>query len=137
MPSATAFPPLNIRVFVNFETSLSLYFGSGMILRFGTSRRRGIVYSSGLRALHAVLRALAVSVRLVRRRRADGTRCVERAADDVVTHARQILHTAAADEDDRVLLQVVSLARDVRRHFHAVREAHAANLPESRVRLLR
>ena len=43
MPSATAFSPSNISVFVNFETSLSFYFGSGMIFRFGTSRRRGML----------------------------------------------------------------------------------------------
>src|SRR5271156_6302119 len=42
MPSAVAFFPPYMRVFVNLETSLSLYFGSGVILRFGTSRRRGI-----------------------------------------------------------------------------------------------
>src|SRR5262249_10079448 len=38
---------------------------------------------------------------------------VERAAHDVIAHARQILHAAPADEHDRVLLQVVALARDV------------------------
>ena len=31
---------------VNLATSLSLYFGSGVILRFGTSLRRGIAISS-------------------------------------------------------------------------------------------
>src|SRR5256886_7493888 len=35
------------------------------------------------------------------------TRGVERAADDVVAHARQILHAAAADHHDRVLLQIM------------------------------
>src|SRR5690606_38329273 len=40
-------------------------------------------------------------------------------------------------EDDRVLLQVVSLARDVRRHFHAVREPNTSDLAKRRVRLLR
>src|SRR6185295_7238051 len=119
MPSAVAFLPLNIRVFVNFETSLSLNLGSGRMRRFGTSLRRGMVVS-GLRALHAVLRTLAVAVHFVRRRRADRARGVERPADDVIADARQILHAAAADEDDRVLLEVVTLARDVARHFHAV-----------------
>ena len=37
----------------------------------------------------------------------------------------------------RVLLQVVTLARDVAGDFHAVGEAHAADLAERRVRLLR
>src|ERR671929_168824 len=39
---------------------------------------------------------------------------VERAPHDVVPDARQILDAAAPDEDDRVLLQVVPLTRDVR-----------------------
>ena len=36
-----------------------------------------------------------------------------------------------------MLLEVVSLARDVRRDFHAVRQTNAADLPKGRVRLLR
>src|SRR5262249_45616733 len=35
------------------------------------------------------------------------------AADDVVPHAGQVAHAAAADEDDGVLLEVVALAGDV------------------------
>ena len=127
-------------VFVNLEMSLSLYFGSGRIRRFGTSRRRGMAVGiplTTLRALDAVLRALAVAVDLVRRRRADGAGRVERATNDVVADARKILHAAAADEHHAVLLEVVTLARDVRRHFHLVGEAHAADLAEGRVRLLR
>src|SRR5690606_13581550 len=93
--------------------------------------------SSGLRALDAILGTLAVAVGLVRRRRADGARRVERPANHVITNAREILHTTAADEDDGVLLEVVALARDVRGDFHAVRQTDTANLPERRVRLLR
>src|SRR6185369_8919605 len=108
MPSATALPPPYISVFVNFETSLSLYFGSGMMRRFGTSRRRGIFLSgSGLRALHAVLRALAVAVRFVGGRRPDRPGRIEGPADDVVAHARQVLDAASANQNDRVLLEVV------------------------------
>ena len=44
---------------------------------------------------------------------------VERAADDLVTHARQVFHTAATHEHDRVLLQVVADAGDVRRDLDA------------------
>src|SRR5690606_24470760 len=62
---------------------------------------------------------------------------VQGPADDVVANAGEILHTAAADEHDRVLLQVVSLARDVARDLHLVGQADAAHLPERRVRLLR
>src|SRR3569832_191912 len=64
-------------------------------------------------------------------------RGVERAANDVVANARQILHAATADQNDRVLLQVVPLAGDVGGHFHAVRQAHARDLAQGRVRLLR
>src|SRR5204862_436820 len=110
--------------------SLSLSGKQGTFVRPGPGK-------SGLRALDAVLGPLAVTVGLVRRGRANRAGRVERAADDVVTKAREVLDAAAADEDDRVLLEVVTLARNVRRHFHAVREANAADLPESRVRLLR
>src|SRR5262245_55950170 len=120
----------------NFATSLSRYFGSGLISRLGMSRRRLIVISL-LRALDAVLRATLRAGLLVRvggARRAGG---VERAADDVVAHAREVLNAATADEHDAVLLEVVTLTRDVRGGFDAVREAHAGDLAERRVRLLR
>ena len=55
---------------------------------------------------------------------------IECAADDVVAHARQVLHAAAADQHDGVLLQRVALARDVRRHLDVVRQAHARDLAQ-------
>src|SRR5580765_5429419 len=79
--------------------------------------------------LGAVLRAALLAS-------AHSTR-VQRAAHDVVTHSRQILHAAPADEHDRVLLQVVPLARDVARHLDAVRQPHARDLAQRGVRLLR
>src|SRR5665647_5296 len=82
-----------------------------------------------LRALRAVLGARLLAVLDARR--------IEGAADDVVANAREILDATAADQDDRVLLQIVSLARDVRRHFHLVRQTNARDLAEGRVRLLR
>ena len=36
---------------------------------------------------------------------------IERTADDVVTHAGEVLDTAAADQNDGVLLQVVAVRR--------------------------
>ena len=48
-------------------------------------------------------------------------RGVERAADDLVADAREVLHTAAADEHDGVLLEVVALAGDVGGDLHAAR----------------
>src|SRR6185369_9218861 len=62
---------------------------------------------------------------------------VERAADHVVADAREILDAAAANEHQRVLLEVMTDARDVGRHLDAVGEPHARDLAQRRVRLLR
>src|SRR5262249_13452831 len=62
---------------------------------------------------------------------------VEHAAQDVVANAGQVLDAAAADHDDRVLLQVMALARDVADHLEAVGEADFRDLAQRRVRLLR
>src|SRR6266545_1642839 len=53
---------------------------------------------------------------------------VEGAADDVVLDRGQVLHLAAPDEHDRVLLKVVADARDVSRDLHAVGQPDAGNL---------
>src|SRR3954471_22182398 len=107
-------------------TSFDSCSGSGSRGRTPAAARRGIF---GLLGLHAVLRAGLLAV--------GDAGGVERAAHDLVAHARQILDAAAADEHDRVLLQVVALARDVARDLHAVRQPHAGDLPQCRVRLLR
>ena len=60
-------------------------------------------------ALGAVLRTALLAV-------LDALR-VEHAAQDVVAHARQVLHAAAADQHHRVLLQVVAFAGDVADDF--------------------
>src|SRR3954453_249391 len=62
---------------------------------------------------------------------------VEGAADDLVADAGEVLHPAAADEHDRVLLEVVAHARDVSGDLDAARQAHAGDLAERGVRLLR
>src|SRR5947209_20356474 len=62
---------------------------------------------------------------------------VEDAAENVVTHAGQILDTAAADHDHRVLLKVMAFARDVADHLETVGQAHLGNLAKRGVRLLR
>src|SRR5207249_1199745 len=62
---------------------------------------------------------------------------IERAADDLVAHARKVAHAPASHENDRVLLEVVALARDVGSDLVATREAHAGHLAQGRVRLLR
>src|SRR5205085_10087622 len=97
---------------------------SGSSGRTPPGARRGIL----LPGLDAVLRAGLLAV--------GDAGGVERAADDLVAHARQVLHAAAANEHDRVLLEVVPLARDVGGDLHPVRQANAGHLAESRVRLL-
>src|SRR5688500_17909792 len=61
---------------------------------------------------------------------------VEGAADDVVLDRREVLDAAAANEDHRVLLEVVADARDVGRDLHLVGQAHARDLAQRGVRLL-
>src|SRR5262245_19795877 len=81
-----------------------------------------------LRLLGAVLRALLLA--------AFHTGRVQRAANDVVANTRKIAHAAASHEHDRMLLEVVLLARDVGRNLLPGRELHARDLPQRRVRLL-
>ena len=65
------------------------------------------------RSLGAVFRTALTAVR--------NTCGIQSSADDVVTGTGEILDTAAADENDAVLLKVVAFAGDVARHFDAVR----------------
>src|SRR5579863_7373413 len=81
------------------------------------------------RALGAVLRAALLAAGHAYR--------IERAANHVIANAGQILHAAAADQHDGVLLQVVADARDVSGYFNAVGQAHARYLAQRRIRLLR
>src|SRR5678815_4525444 len=128
MCSAVLFLPSFITVLMNFVTSVLAYTGSAASSRFGISRLRGIFYFLLLRALRAIFRpTLFTSLNANR---------VERSADHVVANARQILHAAAANQHQRVFLQVVPDARNVGRHLDAVGEANARHLAERGVRLL-
>src|ERR1700679_2239322 len=62
---------------------------------------------------------------------------IQRATNHVVTHTRQVLHTSAANQHDRVFLQVVAFTTDVRNDFEAVRQTNLGNFTKCRVRLLR
>src|SRR5688572_3738460 len=62
--------------------------------------------------------------------------CVERAADDLVAHTRQVAHTATTHEHDRVLLQVVALAGDVGGDLDTTRQTNSGDLAQRGVRLL-
>src|SRR5579859_820451 len=101
--------------------------GLNFALFSGVTTRHGSL--SLLRTLRAVLRTALTTV--------FHTLGIQGAADDVVAHTGKILHTAAADHHDGVFLQVVAFTRDIAGHFEAVGQAHAGDLTERRVRLLR
>ena len=61
---------------------------------------------------------------------------IQSAADDVVTYTRQVTYTAAADQNYRVFLQVVTDTGDVAGSFHTVGQTNLGDLTDSRVRLL-
>lgn len=86
-------------------------------------------------AVHA--RAQRTSVSGSRRDPPRDAARVECPAHDLVRHTRQVLRIAAADEHDRVLLQIVALPRDVGDDDRAVAEPYARNLALRRVGLLR
>src|SRR5215475_8272100 len=115
-------------VFMNFERTTSPNLASGRTSRFSAARRRDICSSALLGTLGAVLRTALFAVL-----HALG---IERAANDVVTHAGQILDAPASDHHHRVLLQVMALARDVAHHLVAVGETHLGHLAQGRVGLL-
>src|SRR5688572_200995 len=96
----------------------------------GWSSRRGAGPLRGTSAL--LLRAVTAAGLLA----VAHTRGVEGAADDLVADAGEVLHAAATDEHDGVLLQVVADPGDVRGDLHAARQAHASHLAQRRVRLL-
>src|SRR4051795_10529262 len=125
MSSALDFLPSSITRLMTCWTRRERWTGSGSMGRIWAAARRGI----GLLLLHAVLRAGLLAV-------VDASG-VERPADDLVAHARQVLDAAAAHEHDGVLLQVVALARDVDRDLHAVRQPDTGDLAQRGVRLLR
>src|SRR5215472_10732226 len=101
---ATVFLPSHIIEFTNFSASVDPYTGSGAISLGSGLRLRGIdshlLLRSGFWPLGAVLRTALLP--------AADTGGVQRSSNDVVAHTRQILHTAAADEHNRVLLQIVA-----------------------------
>ena len=61
---------------------------------------------------------------------------VAASTDDLITNSREIANTTAADEDDRVFLEVVTFARNVDGDFLAVAQTHAGDFPQSRVGFL-
>jgi hypothetical protein len=85
--------------------------------------------STCLRTLSSVFRATLRTVR--------HTCGIQSSAYDVITNTRQIFHTSATNQYNRVLLQIVSLTRDVGVHFLLVREFHTSHFTHGRIRLFR
>src|SRR5437773_9054996 len=114
------------------------YFGSATLSRRAMNPLRGIAQlpQCGDRPPRVALLRLRTVLGTTLLAPADAAG-VERAAHDVIPHARQILYATAANEHDRVLLQIVPLAGDVGGDLDAVREPHARHLPQRGVRLLR
>src|ERR671936_1511760 len=102
MRSASCRLPSPRILLISWVTSGELYTGSGT---------RGLRGAGPLRGMSALLLLRAVpAARLLAVADALG---VQRTADDLVTHARQVADTAAADQHDGVLLEVVTNPRDV------------------------
>lgn len=77
----------------------------------------GAVFGTGL---HTVLYALGI----------------QRATDDVVTYTGKVLNTAAANQNNRVLLQVVANAGNIGGNLVTVGQAHTSDFTKRRVGLL-
>src|SRR3954466_8745139 len=88
-----------------------------------------LAISGSFRTLRAILRPALLAVL--------DALGIEDAAENVVTHAGQILDAAAADHDDRMFLKVVAFARNVADHLEAVGQAYLGDLTKRGVRLLR
>ena len=81
------------------------------------------------RSLCAVLGASLSSV---------GNACsIKSTSDDVVSGTRKVLNTTTTDQNNGVLLKVMSLTRDIACYFNTVGKTYSGNLSKSGVRLLR
>src|SRR5699024_10256930 len=62
---------------------------------------------------------------------------IQRTADNVVAHTRQVFHSSAANQNNGVLLKVMALSGNICIDFLAVRQTHPCDLPHSRIRFFR
>jgi hypothetical protein len=105
---------------MNDEKSLFIVPSSSFILLFRRAR---------FRPLGAILRTALLPI--------GNTDRVQRSANHVIPDTRQVLHAPAADQHNRVLLQIVSDTRDVGRDLDAVCQTNASHLAQRRIRFLR
>ena len=64
------------------------------------------------------------------------TLSIQSTTDDVVTNTGKVLNTAAADQNNGVLLQVVADTGNVSGNFHTIGQANTSDLTQCRVGLL-
>src|SRR3984893_7461470 len=157
--SATDFLPACMIEFINFETTWFPYLGSGFISRFSALWRRDIASTLGsavhfpgdpysgpvslipsdytpkrlavlgsFRSFCSIFRAPLFSIL--------DPLGVEHAAQNVVAHSRQILHPTAPDHHHRVLLQIVTFARNVANHLEPIGQPNLGHFAQCRIRLL-
>ena len=62
---------------------------------------------------------------------------VQYAANNRVSHARQVVRAAAADQHNRVFLKIVPLSWNVGNRFTTIGQAHLCDLPKGGIRLPR
>src|SRR5437867_11700737 len=62
---------------------------------------------------------------------------VESATYQMIAHSGKILHPAASHKHDRVLLKIVADTRNIRGHFHSIRQTDAGDFAQRGVRFLR
>src|SRR5882757_3872037 len=89
----------------------------------------GGCFLAGLRTLRAIFRTAATA--------AIDPEGVKGSANDVISHAGEILHTTTANEHDGVFLQIVAFAGNVGDDFLAVGQADLGDFAKRGVRLLR
>src|ERR1051326_3439441 len=121
-------------LFVNSPSSRHCRSSSNLFfLLLGSCRRRfcraASTGSATFRSLRSVLGATTPAS-------IDAER-VKRTTHNVIANPRQIFHAPTAHEHDRVLLQIMPLARNVGNHFLPIRQPHFCHFTKRRVRLLR
>src|ERR1700722_147940 len=119
MRSASERLPLRSTLFTSEVTSGEPYTGSVTSGRFVAGPLRGM---SALLLLRAVTTAGLLAVA--------HTLGVKRTADYLVSNAGEVTHPAAPDQHDRVLLQVVADAGNVRGHFDVAGQPDSGDLAE-------
>src|SRR6202030_4010780 len=122
----------NINVIeIQMETGRGFGFGMRRIqYAVGLARARHLDRTSDLLCLFGAVTRSRLLATL------DGLR-VQYAADTRVSHARQVVRAAAADQHYRVFLKIVSLSRNVGNRFTTIGQAHLCDLPQRGIRLPR